>query len=92
VPTLKWSSARSERAVETARRKIAAGEHPRYRIRFAPAFGGMLEGHCVELPSVHVLARSRSDLVRAAREEIAITLGVRDDDFDVVIDDTDEDR
>lgn len=86
---MKWSSARSDRAVEAGRQKIAGGEHPRYRLRVSPAFGGMLEGHCLELPTVHVLARSRSDVVRAAREEIAITLGVRDDDFDVSFDDTD---
>lgn len=80
---MKWTSARSERAVDAGRRKIAAGERPRYRLRVSPAFGGMLEAHCVELPSVNVLARSRSDLTRAAREEIAIAMGVRDDDFDV---------
>jgi hypothetical protein len=91
LSTVKWNSARSERAVETARRKIAAGERPRYRVRSSPAFGGMLEGYCVELPSVRVLARSRTDVVRAAREEIAITLGVRDDDFHVVSDDGDQD-
>jgi hypothetical protein len=49
----------------------------------------MLEAQGVELPSVDVLARSRTDVLRAAREEIAITLGVRDDDFDVTIDETD---
>jgi hypothetical protein len=46
----------------------------------------MLEANCIELPSVDVLARSQSDVLRAAREEIAIALGVRDDDFDVTID------
>jgi hypothetical protein len=73
--------------VEAGRQKITAGERPRYRLRVSPAFGGMLEGHCVELPTVHVLARSRSDVERAAREEISIALGVRDDDFDVGFDD-----
>lgn len=86
MPALKWSSPKSDRAVETGRRRIARGERPQYRLRVTDAFGGMLEASCIELPSVDVLARSHSDVLRAAREEIAIALGVRDDDFDVTID------
>ncbi len=89
LPALKWSSAKSDRAVETGRRKIARGERPLYRFRVTEGFGGMLEAQGVELPNVDVLARSQTDVLRAAREEIAITLGVRDDDFDVTIDETD---
>jgi hypothetical protein len=88
VATLKWSTPKSDRAVEAGRQTIASGERPHYRVRVSPVFGGMLEGHCVELPSVGVLARSQSDVLRAAREEIAIALGVRDDDFDVELDGT----
>ena len=85
VPTLKWASARSERAVEAARRKIARGERPLYRLSVSDWFGGLLEARCIELETVSVLARSRTDVLRAAREEIAIQLGVRDDDFEVVL-------
>jgi hypothetical protein len=86
VPTLKWASARSERAVEAARRKIARGERPLYRLSVSDGFGGLLEARCIELETVSVLARSRTDVLRTAREEIAIQLGVRDDDFEVAID------
>ena len=88
MPTVKWGSARLDRAVETGRRKIARGEHPLYRLRVSEGFGGLLEAQCVELMSVSVLARSRIDVLRAAREEIAVQLGVRDDDFEVALDDT----
>ena len=85
MPTLKWASARSERAVEAARRKIARGDRPLYRLSVSDWFGGLLEARCIELETVSVLARSRTDVVRAAREEIAIQLGVRDDDFEVAL-------
>jgi hypothetical protein len=84
-PTVTWASDRSEHAVEAARRKIAHGERPLYRLSVSDGFGGLLEGRCLELESVSVLARSRTDVLRAAREEIAVQLGVRDDDFDVAL-------
>lgn len=86
MPTVRWASARSERAVEAGRRKIARGERPLYSLAVSDGFGGLLEARCIELPTVSVLARSRSDVVRAAREEIAVQLGVRDDDFEVAVD------
>ena len=90
MATLKWSSARSERAVEAGQRMIARGGRPQYSLRVSSGFGGMLEAQCVELPTVDVLARSQVDVIRAAREEIAVQLGVRDDDFDVALDDSAE--
>lgn len=86
LPTVKWSSARADRAVEAGRRTIAAGKRPINRLRVWDGFGGLLEARCVDLATVSVLARSHMDVLRAAREEIAVQLGVRDD-VEVVLDD-----
>ncbi len=75
---------RQARAVDAARRQIAGGERPTYRVKSAVDDAGY-EVWIPELPGVWTVTTSRKGVEAAARMRIALELGVPEDAFDVEV-------
>jgi hypothetical protein len=71
-------------AIAADRARIARGERPSYRVRWATAIDGSIDVTVVELPLIHQLVPDEAAVLDGARFLIARVLEVQPDAFEVV--------